>query len=228
MTEKKDSSNIHTAILAIMQSVGYVQKEKAKDSKISYSLKTENAVLDALRPAMLENGVVMYPVSVKDVAHSSFEVGQYHTVWNRIVATHVYRFYHVPSDTYQDVEIFGDGADPGDKAGNKSMTVSKKYALLETFLLLTGDDPDETSSPQDTKRAGTGKNQPQSNDGTKVDMDIITDEAWGKWQALVKQATDIGVKVNPVQRNKSTRSDLLKRYHEVEALIKQANEKVGG
>lgn len=139
-------SNIHQAMLAIMGEVSYIQKERSKDVK--YTLKTENAVIQAIRPAMLKHGVYMYPVGVKDVAHSQFEAGQYKNIWNRIVAVHVYRFVHAESETHIDVEVFGDGADTGDKAGNKSMTTSKKYALLEAFLLETGDDPDETSSEE--------------------------------------------------------------------------------
>lgn len=140
------SSNIHTAMLEIMKQVSYIQKERSKD--VNYTLKTENAVIQAIRPAMVEHGVYMYPVGVKDVEHSQFEAGKYKNIWNRIVATHVYRFVHAESDTHIDVEVLGDGADTGDKAGNKSMTTSKKYALLEAFLLETGDDPDTTPSSE--------------------------------------------------------------------------------
>jgi len=140
------TDNIHTAMLAIMNEVGYVQKEKK--SGVTYSLKTENAVIQAIRPAMLKHGVYMYPAGVKDAAHSQFEAGQYKNIWNRVVATHVYRFVHAESETSIDVEVLCDGADTGDKAGNKSMTTSKKYALLEAFLLETGDDPDTTPSSE--------------------------------------------------------------------------------
>ena len=145
------TDNIHTAMLAIMNEVSYIQKERSKD--VGYTLKTENSVIQATRPSMLKHGVYMYPVGVKDVAHSQFEAGKYKNIWNRIVATHVYRFVHAESDTFIDVEVLGDGADTGDKAGNKSMTTSKKYALLEAFLLETGDDPDATPSNEMTRTA---------------------------------------------------------------------------
>ncbi len=140
------SKNIYEAILAVMSEVSYVQKKRAQDSRVGYTLKTENAVIAAVRPAMMNHGIIMYPVDIKDTNHSSFVAGKYENHWNRIVATHVYRFHHAVSDTFVDVAVLGDGADTGDKAGNKSMTVSKKYALLEVFLLETGDDPDETPS----------------------------------------------------------------------------------
>jgi hypothetical protein len=146
MTEK----NIHSAILAIMNEVSYVQKERSKD--VNYTLKTENAVIQALRPALLNHGVFVYPVGVRDIQQNQFEAGKYKNVWNRLVCIHVFRFVHAESETFVDVEVLGDGADTGDKAGNKSMTTAKKYALLQTFLLETGDDPDLTQSPKDTKK----------------------------------------------------------------------------
>jgi len=175
------TENIHTAMLAIMNEVGYVQKEKSKDVK--YSLKTENSVIQAIRPAMLKHGVYMYPAGVKDAAHSQFEAGQYKNIWNRIVATHVYRFVHAESATSIDVEVLGDGADTGDKAGNKSMTTSKKYALLEAFLLETGDDPDTTPSSEMTQTVQkakvtappvpeTNKHKPEGPVGILLDLGV--------------------------------------------------------
>jgi len=145
------TENINTAILAIMEKVSYVQKERSKD--VNYTLKTENAVIQAIRPAMLEHGVFMYPVGVRDIHESQFEAGKYKNIWNRVICVHVFRFLHAASDTHIDVEVLGDGADTGDKAGNKSMTTAKKYALLQTFLLETGDDPDLAQSPSETSKA---------------------------------------------------------------------------
>jgi hypothetical protein len=151
------TDNINSAILAIMHEVSYVQKEKSKD--VNYTLKTENAVIQALRPAMLKFGVFMYPVKVHDIQQNTFEAGKFKNVWNRLVCVHTFRFQHAESGTFIDVEVLGDGADTGDKAGNKSMTTAKKYALLETFLLETGDDPDTTPSPTNTKNKAAGLQQ---------------------------------------------------------------------
>jgi hypothetical protein len=167
------STNINTAILEIMGEVSYVQKERSKDVK--YTLKTENAVIQALRPAMLKHGVFMYPVGVHDIQQNQFEAGQYKNVWNRLVCVHVYRFQHAESDTHIDVEVLGDGADTGDKAGNKSMTTSKKYALLQTFLLETGDDPDTSPSPEETKKVEKtpAKVQPQKQTTTPERTELV-------------------------------------------------------
>jgi len=41
------------------------------------------------------------------------------------------------------VKVAGEGLDAGDKAPYKAMTGALKYALLQSFLLATGDDPEE-------------------------------------------------------------------------------------
>src|SRR4029077_15026588 len=41
------------------------------------------------------------------------------------------------------VKVAGEGLDSGDKAPYKAMTGALKYALLQSFLLATGDDPEE-------------------------------------------------------------------------------------
>ena len=41
------------------------------------------------------------------------------------------------------MRVAGEGADVGDKAPYKAMTGALKYALLQSFLLSTGDDPED-------------------------------------------------------------------------------------
>lgn len=149
MAEAKD---IHEAIANVMAEVDYVQKTKAKEGTgIKYAIKSEEAILDKIRPKMLKQGIVMYPGKVSDEFHSNFTTTRSDgtkTEWNRIVARFTYVFFHVPSKTFVEVQMLGEGADTSDKASNKAMTVSKKYAILEAFLLITGNDPDEEESPE--------------------------------------------------------------------------------
>src|ERR1700738_467768 len=50
------------------------------------------------------------------------------------------------------VKVAGEGRDPGDKGPYKAMTGALKYALLQSFLLATGDDPeDERADARSTK-----------------------------------------------------------------------------
>ncbi len=51
----------------------------------------------------------------------------------------------------------GTGVDPQDKSVGKALTYAHKYALIETFMLEIGDDPDATHSQEYEKSNGTNK-----------------------------------------------------------------------
>lgn len=145
MSEKK-VTNIQEAILAIMNEIGYVQKESSPG--VRYTLKTEEAALKAIRPVMLKYDVIMLPVEIADIQPTSY-TNHKGTYFNEVKFSRGFKFVHVPSQTDVTVWVYGVGNDTGDKAGNKAMTVAKKYALLDTFLIVTGDDPDYTASPDE-------------------------------------------------------------------------------
>jgi len=54
-----------------------------------------------------------------------------------------YTFADVDSGEEIVAKVAGQGLDPGDKAPYKAMTGALKYALLQSFLLATGDDPED-------------------------------------------------------------------------------------
>jgi hypothetical protein len=54
-----------------------------------------------------------------------------------------YTFADVCSDEEVIATAAGQGLEAGDKAPYKAMTGALKYALLQTFLLATGDDPED-------------------------------------------------------------------------------------
>ena len=125
-----DAKNLHQRLAAAMGAVTYIQREKKKG--MQYSIVSHDAVTALVRPALLENGVIYYPVKTTP----SYD-------GNRTEAHMVVRFANIdePSD-YIDVETFGHGIDPGDKSPGKAMSYAVKYALLKTLGLESGDDPD--------------------------------------------------------------------------------------
>ena len=139
------TDNIHTAINKVMQEVGYVQKEKA--GGLPYSFAGEAALIKALRPSMLEHGITMFQ-SGKPLATSEVYTNKNGTVMNRVMINTKYTFTHAPSLTAIDVYSTGEGTDAGDKATNKASTGAFKYALRQTFIIETGDDPDKQPSKE--------------------------------------------------------------------------------
>ncbi len=59
-------------------------------------------------------------------------------------------------------KVAGQGLDAGDKAPYKAMTGALKYALLQSFLLATGDDPEDER--MDTRFTAPGVDRPISAD----------------------------------------------------------------
>ena len=60
---------------------------------------------------------------------------------------------------YEKTVITGEGIDKGDKAGYKAYTGALKYYLADTFMVATGDDPEEESPNE--KMNNKIKNEPQ-------------------------------------------------------------------
>ena len=144
------ANNITEAINAVMAEVGYVQKQRT--GTLGYSFAGEAALIEALRPHMVEQGICCYVAGVRDVVREEYTTSKGATMnLTRLIAT--VRFVHAPSQTSIDTEAVGEGADTGDKGANKASTGAYKYALRQTFCIETGDDPD--GFPSQEKAAGT-------------------------------------------------------------------------
>lgn len=142
MSEEK---NIHEAIIGVMKDVGYVQKKRS--AGLNYSYAGEAALIEAVRPAMVEHNIYMYVKEISKVNRENYVTAKGTAMANTLVQT-IVRFVHAPSETFIDVASIGEGADSGDKSANKASTGEYKYAIRQTFCIETGDDPDQTPSEQ--------------------------------------------------------------------------------
>lgn len=143
------TENIHTAINVVMDKVGYVQKERA--SGVPFTFAGEAALIQALRPEMVEHGIYMSVSKIKDVVRTEYQT-KGGTVMQSTLITATMRFTHAPSDTYIEVEAVGEGSDASDKSANKAMTGLYKYGMRQTFMIETGDDPDKSQPEPSTGR----------------------------------------------------------------------------
>jgi len=127
--------------VAVMKEVGYVQKAGHNDFQ-NYKYATEADAIKAIRPAMLNHGLCMIP-SVESVNQD--EYGNTNVIM-------LYRIFDEEGN-FLSFRAAGSGNDKnskgvGDKGIYKALTGASKYALLKTFLMETGDDP-EGPSEQD-------------------------------------------------------------------------------
>lgn len=129
--------------MAVMKEVGYVQKAGHNDFQ-NYRYATEADAIKAIRPAMLNHGLCMIP-SVESVNQD--EYGNTNVIM-------LYRIFDEEGN-FLSFRAAGSGNDKnskgvGDKGIYKALTGASKYALLKTFLMETGDDPEVPNEQEKT------------------------------------------------------------------------------
>ena len=139
------SAKIAAALHQVMQSVGYVQKT-GKNAFHGYKYAGEADLLEKLRPAMVEAGLLLLP-SVKDVSPPD-QHGNVTVIVDYTIA-------HSSGDTWPTpITAVGCGNDMsvktgkiGDKGVYKALTGANKYLLFKLFQIETGDDPERDDEP---------------------------------------------------------------------------------
>jgi hypothetical protein len=133
---------ILTKLHAIMSEVGYIQKDK-KNAFHNYNYASEKAIKETLQPKLIEHKVL-------------FQLG---VVGQRIeggltLADFTYVFWDVESGESISGTFAGQGEDKLDKGIWKATTGAIKYILTSTFLIPTGDDPEE-NNPREKEPVGS-------------------------------------------------------------------------
>ncbi len=145
--------NLRQKLAEVRRRIGYVQK-RGHNELCNYSYVTAAEIAGAVGDLLAELGVVVIP-RLEEIAYES-AAGRGETIrMARVVMA--YTFADVDSGEELVAKVAGQGHDPGDKAPYKAMTGALKYALLQSFLLATGDDPederpDARSTPANTER----------------------------------------------------------------------------
>lgn len=124
------TKNVHQRIAEVMKQVTYIRKERKQGMK--YTIVSHDTVTAKVRPALLEAGVIYYPVTCVH-SHNG----------NRAECEMTVRFANIDApEDFIDVQSFGYGVDSQDKGPGKAMSYAVKYALLKCLGLETGDDAD--------------------------------------------------------------------------------------
>lgn len=106
-----------------------------------YDYATEADIVASVRGGMAARGVMLIP-SIEKIEWTERAMSGKAPMK---IATLTVKFTFLDGDSEQKIEFFGmgQGEDASDKAIYKAMTGAEKYALLKTFLIPTGDDPEE-------------------------------------------------------------------------------------
>jgi hypothetical protein len=128
--------------------VEYIQKDGRNDFQ-SYNYVSERKVKEELRKEFIKHGLIMLPIGAKLAAS--------HVIDGKKVSESyifTYTIIDTESENSINVETVGSGLDNGDKYSYKAMAGALKYALTQSFLIPTGDDPEvarEDEKPQPTQ-----------------------------------------------------------------------------
>lgn len=129
-------SKIAVAINEVYKRIGYVQKDgNVNFGNTKYNYAGEAAFIKAIRPVMTEFGLSIAPINMEILSNQNGLVN----------ISAIYRLLHTSGESL-DIFSLGQGKDSADKAIPKALTGAYKYALRQTFMIETGDDPDNVGS----------------------------------------------------------------------------------
>jgi len=164
----------------VRRRISYIQK-RGHNERFNYSYVTAADIAGAVGDALAELEVVVIP-RLESISHENIAPNQgYPDRLTRVVMS--YTFMDVDSAEELTVKVPGEGRDPGDKGPYKAMTGALKYALLQSFLIATGDDPEDERAEGEQHAGGNGSG---------VSDPLITAEQARQVYELVEQTgTDV-------------------------------------
>lgn len=131
------AKNIYEKILAVMESIEYLNKDDAVSyGNTKYKAMSEEKVTTTVRKELINQKLVVFPIE------------QTVTKEGNLTTTNTkYKMVNAENpDEYVVLASSGQGADTQDKGVGKAMTYSFKYLFLRTFAIPTGEDPDKIAS----------------------------------------------------------------------------------
>jgi ERF superfamily len=131
--------SLRQKLVEVRRRIGYVQK-RGHNERFNYSYVTAADIAGSVGDILAELGVVVIP-SLEEISYEPASGRREATPMARVIMAYTF----CDADTGEEViaTAAGQGLDAGDKAPYKAMTGALKYALLQTFLLATGDDPED-------------------------------------------------------------------------------------
>lgn len=148
--------NIFEKLSNITNEISNVNKNlTVGQGKSAYKAVGEADVLKAVKELEFKYRIYSYPVEREVIESSMFtttnEYGEKNNIFSRIKT--VYRFVNIDKpEEYIETITFAEGIDTQDKGSGKAMTYSDKYALMKSYKIITGEDPDQNPSEDGYKK----------------------------------------------------------------------------
>ncbi len=137
-------------IVLVMKDVGMMSKDKRLEGGGSYKYLSEEKVTSELHQACAKHGVAIAP-SAMTILEERQDTTKAGAIMHNVRIAASYRIMDADEpESFVEVQVLGEGSDMGDKVLNKAMTAAFKYALRQSFMISSGDDPDHTASEEAT------------------------------------------------------------------------------
>ena len=185
MTETKQT--LAARLASIAKDIGWIEKGGTNDAQ-KYKFVQESDVVAKLKPALAEAGVIVVPT------HRLISVVPFTTARGsqQFLTTIESTFSFTDGAEFINVQTIGQGADTGDKGVYKAMTGAKKYALLQAFLLATGDDPEIARDDERSETVKRSQKPAVSNDAKQADSGNSKDGIETKKKRVFALRDDLG------------------------------------
>ncbi len=167
--------------------------------KSAYKAVGEADILKAVKELEFKYKVYSYPVNREVIESTMYtttnEYGEKNNIFSRIKTT--YRFVNIDKpEEYIETITFAEGIDTQDKGSGKAMTYADKYALMKSYKIITGEDPDQKPSETGYKIKSTTSNNKISEIESKSIYALMTRKGFDVVQALeknygIKNTTDL-------------------------------------
>lgn len=159
---QENSEVILKKLSSIQKDVEPLAKEGRNLSQ-GYDYLAEAQITALFKPLLQAHGVVF--------TFSSLITGVQATASGKQLLTSVrinYRFSDIVTGDFVKGDIDGQGCDPNDKGVYKAITGAIKYLFMKTFMLPTGDDPENEDTPPAQRQKG---DKPPFGKGAEKDED---------------------------------------------------------
>lgn len=160
MTMEK-ALGIYKKLRAIMTDVDYIQKDKTNDFH-RYKYASEQAIKEALHKALVEHKVI-FTLQAQNPRIVSWQAVNQKGQSVELNATNVdctYTFTDIDDGSQVSGAFVGSGSGRDDKGVYAAITGAIKYILTSTFLIPTGDDPENDDSQARKAQTATPSDVP--------------------------------------------------------------------
>ncbi len=184
----------------VMAEVKYIQK-RGKNAFHGYKYATEADVADKVREALSARNIILVPdVVSQETRQITTKKGNTEFIDTLKIR---FTFYDGDSDQTISFHMIGSGQDAGDKAAYKAITGAEKYALMKTFLIPTGDDPEVARSTEGEDVEGV-EPVPDPEGKRLLESAGSLDELADVWRSLTKEQRESCEKVKDQIKAKLT------------------------